>query len=85
MRKMYMEEGPDMSRIKEPRATTAVLIFAVIFMVGFGIWHAPLLEFASKAVPTFSNTFNIGLSKLTPVITTSGIANNPNHMLVPVH
>jgi hypothetical protein len=54
-------------------------------MVGFGIWHAPLLEFASKAVPTFSNTFNIGLSKLTPVITTSGIVNNPNHMLVPVH
>ena len=84
MRKMYMEEGPDMSRIKEPRATTAVLIFAVVFMVGFGIWHAPILEFASKAVPTFSNTFNIGLSKPTPVITTSGIENNPNHLIIPV-
>src|SRR5215467_2795478 len=55
MRKMYMEKRPDMSRIKEPRATTAVLIFAVIFMVGFGIWHAPLLEFASKAVPQFGS------------------------------
>jgi NADH-quinone oxidoreductase subunit N len=85
MRKMYMEEGPDMSRIKEPRATTAVLIFAVIFMVGFGIWHAPLLEFASKAVPTFSNTFNIGLSKAAPLISTSGVINNPNHLLIPVH
>jgi NADH-quinone oxidoreductase subunit N len=85
MRKMYMEEGPDMSRIKEPRATTAVLIFAVIFMVGFGIWHAPLLEFASKAVPTFSNTFNIGLSKAAPLISTSGIINNPSHLLIPVH
>src|SRR5581483_7945192 len=28
MRKMYMEEAPDMSRVKEPRAIVAVLIFA---------------------------------------------------------
>ena len=54
MRKMYMEEGPDMSRVKEPRAILAVLVFAVVFMVGFGIWHAPLLDFASKAVPDLS-------------------------------
>lgn len=53
IRKMYMEEGPDMSKIKEPRAMVAVLIFAIVFMVGFGIWHAPLLDFASKAVPHF--------------------------------
>ncbi len=51
MRKMYMEEGPDMSRVKEPKAMVAVLIFAMIFMVGFGIWHAPILDFASKAIP----------------------------------
>jgi NADH-quinone oxidoreductase subunit N len=55
MRKMYMEEGPDMSRIKEPRAMVAVLVFAMVFMVGFGIWHAPLLDFASKAIPDLSN------------------------------
>ncbi len=55
MRKMYMEEGPDMSRVKEPRAMVAVLVFAMVFMVGFGIWHAPLLDFASKAVPDLSN------------------------------
>jgi len=85
MRKMYMEEGPDMTRVKEPRATTAVLIFAIVFMVGFGIWHAPILEFASKAVPTFSNTFNIGVSKPIPVITTHGIDNNPNQSITPLH
>lgn len=50
MRKMYMEESPDMRRVKEPRPMVAVLIFGVIFMVGFGIWHAPILEFASDAV-----------------------------------
>jgi F420H2 dehydrogenase subunit N len=55
MRKMYMEEAPDMSRVKEPRAIIAVLVFAVVFMVGFGIWHAPLLDFASQAVPDLSS------------------------------
>ena len=54
MRKMYMEEGPDMSRVKEPRAILGVLIFSVVFMVGFGIWHAPLIDFASQAVPDLS-------------------------------
>jgi NADH-quinone oxidoreductase subunit N len=56
MRKMYMEDAPDMSRIKEPRAIVAVLVFAIVFMVGFGIWHAPLLDFASKAVPHLAST-----------------------------
>jgi F420H2 dehydrogenase subunit N len=56
MRKMYMEDAPDMSRIKEPRAIVAVLVFAIVFMVGFGIWHAPLLDFASKAVPHLASS-----------------------------
>jgi hypothetical protein len=55
IRKMYMEEGPDMSKVKEPRAMVAVLVFAMVFMVGFGVWHAPILEFASKAVPHLGN------------------------------
>jgi NADH-quinone oxidoreductase subunit N len=56
MRKMYMEEGPDMSKVKEPRAMVAVLVFAMVFMVGFGIWHAPLLDFASQSIPDLSST-----------------------------
>jgi len=55
IRKMYMEDATDMSKIKEPIAIVAVLIFAIIFMVGFGIWHAPLLDFASQAVPDLAN------------------------------
>ena len=54
MRKMYMEESPDMSKVKEPKAIVAVLVFSIIFMVGFGIWHAPILEFASHSVPTLT-------------------------------
>jgi proton-translocating NADH-quinone oxidoreductase chain N len=61
MRKMYMEDGPDMSRVKEPRAIVAVLVFAMVFMVGFGIWHAPLLDFASRAVPDLTNIVQVSL------------------------
>ena len=56
MRKMYMEESPDMSRPKEPKSMVAVMIFGAIFMVGFGIWHAPILEFASEALPNMAET-----------------------------
>jgi NADH-quinone oxidoreductase subunit N len=59
MRKMYMEEGPDMRRVKEPRAISAVLIFAMIFMVGFGIWHAPILDFATNSVPNLSQLVSV--------------------------
>lgn len=62
MRKMYMEEGPDMSRVKEPRAIVAVLVFAMVFMVGFGIWHAPLLDFASRAVPDLTNIAQVSMT-----------------------
>jgi len=56
MRKMYMEDAPDMRRVKEPRAIVAVLVFAMVFMVGFGIWHAPLLNFAYNAVPNLTSS-----------------------------
>ena len=59
IKKMYMEQGPDMSKVKEPRAIAAVLIFAIIFMVGFGIWYAPVLQFASMAVPHFGKVGSI--------------------------
>jgi NADH-quinone oxidoreductase subunit N len=58
IRKMYMEESPNMERVKEPKAMVAVMMFGIVFMVGFGIWHAPILEFASEAVPNLSNTIS---------------------------
>jgi proton-translocating NADH-quinone oxidoreductase chain N len=59
MRKMFMEDSPETSRVKEPRAISAVLIFAMIFMVGFGIWHAPILEFATNSVPNLSQLVSV--------------------------
>src|ERR671922_1439113 len=70
IRKMYMEEGPDMSKVKEPKATLAVLVFAMVFMVGFGIWHAPLLQFASQAIPHLSNIVPTGSSHLSNIVPT---------------
>jgi hypothetical protein len=70
IRKMYMEEGPDMSKVKEPRAMVAVLVFAMVFMVGFGIWHAPILQFASKAVPHLTNIVPTGSNHLTNIVPT---------------
>jgi F420H2 dehydrogenase subunit N len=58
IRKMYMENGPDMSKIKEPRAMIAVLVFGFVFMVAFGVWHAPLLEFATNSIPDFTTIVN---------------------------
>ena len=52
IKKMYLDESANMSKVKEPKAIVWVLVFAIIFMVGFGIWHAPLLEFASMSVPS---------------------------------
>lgn len=59
IKKMYMEEGSDMTRVKEPKAMSVVLIFAIIFMVGFGIWYAPVLDLASKAVPHFGKVASL--------------------------
>src|SRR5687768_1885237 len=59
MRKMFMEDSPETSRVKEPRAISAALIFAMIFMVGFGIWHAPILEFATNSVPNLSQLVSV--------------------------
>ena len=42
-------------RVKD-RGDSAVLVFAIVFMVAFGIWHAPLLDFASSAVPELTSS-----------------------------
>ncbi|ALI36352.1 NADH-quinone oxidoreductase subunit N [Candidatus Nitrosocosmicus oleophilus] len=51
IRKMYMEEGENRVRQKEPKPIVAVLLFALGFMIIFGIWYGPLLDLASMAVP----------------------------------
>ena len=51
IRKMYMEEGENKVRQKEPKSIVAVLLFALGFMIIFGIWYGPLLDLASMAVP----------------------------------
>jgi NADH-quinone oxidoreductase subunit N len=56
IRKMYFEESTtaETKRVKEPRIILAVLIFALVFMVGFGIYPAPLIEFSSISVPSIA-------------------------------
>jgi NADH-quinone oxidoreductase subunit N len=89
IRKMYMEEAADMSKVKEPRAMVAVLSFAMIFIVGFGVWHAPILEFASKAVPHFGNNDKNNTGFIVPASTGTAatatpvrhFTNNNNNML----
>jgi len=51
IRKMYMEEGENRVRQKEPKSIVAVLLFALGFMVIFGIWYGPILDFATLASP----------------------------------
>jgi NADH-quinone oxidoreductase subunit N len=52
IRKMYMDEGENRIRQKEPKPIVAVLIFAIGFMVIFGIWYGPILHFATMASPS---------------------------------
>ncbi|HEX5519576.1 MAG TPA: NADH-quinone oxidoreductase subunit N [Candidatus Nitrosocosmicus sp.] len=52
IRKMYMEDGENRIRQKEPKPFIAVLIFAIGFMVIFGIWYGPILHFATMASPS---------------------------------
>jgi NADH-quinone oxidoreductase subunit N len=50
MRKMYFE-GETEKRISEPKSVIAVMIFSIIFMVGFGVYPEPLIQFAEWATP----------------------------------
>jgi len=53
IRKMYFE-GETEKRISEPKSVIAVMIFSIIFMVGFGVYPEPLIEFAKIAAPTIT-------------------------------
>jgi len=50
IRKMYFEQSINTERIKEPKIIIGVLIFTLIFMVGFGIYPTPLIDFASNSI-----------------------------------
>lgn len=51
IRKMYFESSTveSFARVKEPKIIIGTLIFALIFMVGFGIYPTPLIDFATSA------------------------------------
>ncbi|KAF6242068.1 NADH-quinone oxidoreductase subunit N, partial [Nitrosopumilus sp. b1] len=50
MRKMYFE-GESEKRVSEPKSIIAVMIFSIIFMVGFGVYPEPLIQLAESAAP----------------------------------
>ncbi len=54
IRKMYFE-GEEEKRVRsEPRSVVAVMVFSMLFMVGFGVYPDPIIQFAEFAAPAFS-------------------------------
>jgi len=53
---MYFE-GETEKRVKEPKSIIAVMIFAMIFLIGFGVYPEPLMKFVEFATPTISSNF----------------------------
>lgn len=51
IRKMYFDGGENERRVSEPRSVVAVMIFSIIFLVGFGVYPEPLLQLAEVATP----------------------------------
>ncbi|MDX1533278.1 MAG: NADH-quinone oxidoreductase subunit N, partial [Nitrosopumilaceae archaeon] len=54
MRKMYFE-GETEKRVSEPKSVVAVMIFSILFMVGFGVYPEPLIKLAELATPILSS------------------------------
>ena len=50
-RKMYFE-GETEKRISEPKSVIAIMIFSIIFLVGFGVYPDPIIKFVELAAPT---------------------------------
>jgi NADH-quinone oxidoreductase subunit N len=55
-RKMYFE-GEREKRVKEPKSIIAVMIFSMIFLIGFGVYPEPLMQFVEFATPVLSLDF----------------------------
>jgi len=52
-RKMYFE-GETEKRVPEPKSVIAIMIFSIIFLVGFGVYPDPIIKFVEFAAPTLS-------------------------------
>ncbi|MSV33128.1 MAG: NADH-quinone oxidoreductase subunit N [Nitrosarchaeum sp.] len=52
-RKMYFE-GETEKRISEPKSVIAIMIFSIVFLVGFGVYPDPIIKFVEFAAPTIS-------------------------------
>jgi NADH-quinone oxidoreductase subunit N len=53
MRKMYFE-GETQKRVPEPKSIIAIMVFSIIFLVGFGVYPDPIIKFVQFAAPTLS-------------------------------
>jgi len=54
-KKMYFE-GETEKRVKEPKSIIAVMIFSMVFLIGFGVYPEPLIQFVEFASPTISSS-----------------------------
>ena len=52
-RKMYFE-GETEKRVSEPKSVIAIMIFSIIFLVGFGVYPDPIIKFVEFAAPAIS-------------------------------
>ena len=55
-RKMYFE-GEREKRVKEPKSIIAIMIFSMIFLIGFGVYPEPVIQFVEFATPVLSLDF----------------------------
>jgi len=53
---MYFE-GEREKRVKEPKSIIAVMIFSMIFLIGFGVYPERLMQFVEFATPVISLDF----------------------------
>ncbi|MEM4364764.1 MAG: NADH-quinone oxidoreductase subunit N [Candidatus Nitrosocaldus sp.] len=55
----YVYGSAGMLKVREPRLILAVLAFALAFMVGFGVYPAPLISFVQVSVPASDVFFTL--------------------------
>lgn len=53
MRRMYFE-GETEKKVSEPKSVIAVVVFSIIFLVGFGVYPDPIIKFVEYATPIVS-------------------------------